>query len=1508
MKPSLISALREDKKMNVAIYGASMRRAGVSRIEAQEFHVRELDLEINESSLEETDAIILMRQLISHGDIFAMMLEHCRKKSADIYDLYGRKLNVICEAARACEFCTREALLQQIDDHDCISFDIFDTLLTRRVLSPEDVFDLVDRRLCDEGIKIRNFKEKRMKAQEGFGFANPSIEDIYARLCGRYKLPEEFADRCVNAELAVEASVLIPRQEMVEIYRYCIQSGKKVSLVTDMYIPGKQIESILKRNGIEGYSAIYVSCERKQLKLQGLLQFYRDETEGARYLHIGDHFIHDGICAALADIDYCLVANGKNLARRAGYDCCIEQACSLEEHIVLGMVIAKLFNSPFAVTGQGDKVYIYSDYEYAYAFCAPLISGYVKWLYGQIVNNDFDDILFAARDGYLIQRLYNILREKMGNLSLPQGIYFYTSRKAAVMPNINNEAYINMLIDMSLQMPPQKVMRERFGLAAKDILVYDEEKYGDSIHKYVWDHKDAIIARAETAKKNYFKYISTLQLQIGAKYAFMDFVSSGTSQKALDRMVPFDLYGLYAGWNGSETKESVGVQAYFDQVNSFFMRHYKIMETFMTSYEPSVSHFDKNGKPVFSRQDRSRKELEYVSSMQSAAEDFFCELLDISGDVFAEKSLIDNKFVDNLFSMSNRAIVVDESSALNHLRLMDDWRRKKYSLAAERAFMGDVFKRKQDAALEENGSKVGEMLLSGNASELENILHEADWDVFYQLSPMREGLLNWYPFEQGCHILELSSGYGGITGVLCRNAAQVTVLEQSQYRASCISKRFADRDNLTVRVGNLEDLAPDQQYDYIVAERTVDTKEQLDALLDEFSPFLADAGRLLFVCSNRFGMKYWCGVPDPINHRPFGGLGKNAGEKGFSRQRLLEDMERNPNIDGFQLYYPFPDERLPQAVYTDEYLPTASIRDRVIPYYTDQEQQGLAFLENDISDELISNQVLPFFANAFLVECAKKKIDKEVIFAALSTDRGKEHGFATVITNSGVVHKKALFPEGVHSLELICRNQRELGSRGIPCVEQRLVTDYIEMPFVKAPTLMEYLKEVFAKGVKEVEKIFDRLYETILNSSDHVAFESCRMGDGTLTERNAGVILEKAYIDMIPYNCFYKDGTFVFYDQEFVAEGYPAKYVLFRALRYAYIYITEAEQIIPLVYFKERYALAEVWDVFEREESRFVGDNRNYSLYASFYRWAEAKGEQKMRTKETCFRKKCYDIELHKRDYKLKSVKAVQLQMLKEFDRICRENDMSYCAAYGTLLGTIRHKGYIPWDDDLDLMMPRRDFDKLTKIAHLVLEEPYFLQTAENDECFYGGYAKLRNSMTTGMEPRNQGQNCNQGIWIDIFPLDDVLEDEGEKQLQYKRIQYYQKLLLKKIYPGRRIWNISEQEEEWYLETSRMFTKAELCDALHKTYTCYGTRISDKVAVLSRIRFGAELPEYDRADFEFLIKGRFEDMEMPIPVGYEACLDKMYGKGHMLYPDVSMRVPYHKAVFDAKKSYVDYLS
>lgn len=830
-----------------------------------------------------------------------------------------------------------------------------------------------------------------------------------------------------------------------------------------------------------------------------------------------------------------------------------------------------------------------------------------------------------------------------------------------------------------------------------------------------------------------------------------------------------------------------------------------------------------------------------------------------------------------------------------------------------------VLKENEQQILNEKEQKIAEQMKDG-------VLQTAEWDLFYQISPMREGILNWYPFSQNCEILELSDGFGALTGLLACRAKRVTVLEAKLQRAECIMKRYEELNNITIIAGDSSALPLEETFDYIVVEKPIDTRYALAHLLEKVCPFLKETGRLLFVCENRFGMKYWCGVPDPLTKQPFAGIRGRGAAGMMNRRELMDALERSPQIRGWQLYYLFPDDKLTQAVYTDRYLPRESVRDRVISYYPEEDRKSLVCLENEISDDLIANGVFHIFANSFLVECGKAQFEQDTIFAALSTDRGREHGFATVISGNGTVRKRALYPEGRKSLQRLHQNQQELLRHGVSCVEERLSEDDMEMPFISEKSLIEYLKQLFFDQKEAVEGIFDQLYEAILKSSDHVEFAKCALRDDRLREENAGVILQKAYIDMIPYNSFYKDGEILFYDQEFVKECYPAKYVLFRALRYTYLYIPEAEHILPLRYWKEKYGLNDIWQVFEREEAGFVEDNRNYELYSSFYHWAGIGAKEadenierlkygkidcrKEQTEEKKFHRRRYDLEKYKYDSGLNAVRKVQMGLLKKFTEVCESLDLSYCVFYGTLLGAVRHKGYVPWDDDVDVLMPRKDYDQLLEAAPGVFKEPYFLQTPENDpECFYGGYSKLRNSATTGLERRNRGRKCNQGIWMDVFPLDAIPKEEEDKEKQFQEIQFYQRLLMKKTYPDQRVlWELEEQKERYYEEVSQLFSREVLCRRFHDAMADCPGEASGRAAVLARNWGNRKYQEYESSDFAFLIKETFEDMEVYLPVGYENCLSKDYGKDFSYYPIESARIPHHEAFFDVSKSYVDYIN
>lgn len=630
-------------------------------------------LSLDQAAQLRIDYIMLADPMNFMQEGFQRLLAFCNRMNLPLLDAKGRRIDLICNNAAEYAYLSKEKMLHEIENHTHISFDIFDTLLIRKTLSPEDIWKLVEERAQKSGHTVEDFASKRVAAQDELGLSNPDINDIYDNLCKKYQILEETAELYKELEIRTEREMLTVRQDMVDLFHKSLESGKSVYLVSDMYLPESVIREILEEKGVTGYKAIYISCDRKLLKLQGLFELYKEQQGQGTFLHIGDHTFYDGVCAALAGMDYCLVPSPLAMAKGTLLVNAVDNAASVSERLLLGAVISRVMNSPFKAGWQKNTLEIDTEYEYGYAFCAALIVMFTLWMASVLSRGNYEKVLFASRDGYVLKKMYEIICDSDDRNCLPGSIYFYTSRKAAVMTNIKNEAYINMIIDISGDMRPESIMRERFGLRQDEIKEYDEAIYGDSIHKYVWEHVESIFKRADEAKNNYFRYMGKAGLEIGRKYAFIDFVSSGTTQKSLMRIAPFDLEGIYMGWNGMENKEEAKVNALFDGGASYFMSHYKMVETFMSSQEPSLTCFDDKGDPVFSAQDRNVKELAYVDSMQAACIDLLRELLAIQN---WEEIHIREEFADLLLAAEGCAEIAADS-VLHELALMDDWKQEK---------------------------------------------------------------------------------------------------------------------------------------------------------------------------------------------------------------------------------------------------------------------------------------------------------------------------------------------------------------------------------------------------------------------------------------------------------------------------------------------------------------------------------------------------------------------------------------------------------------------------------------------------------------------------------------------------------------------------------------------------------------------------------------------------------------------------------------------------------------
>ncbi|MGE5583280.1 MAG: LicD family protein [Bacillota bacterium] len=143
----------------------------------------------------------------------------------------------------------------------------------------------------------------------------------------------------------------------------------------------------------------------------------------------------------------------------------------------------------------------------------------------------------------------------------------------------------------------------------------------------------------------------------------------------------------------------------------------------------------------------------------------------------------------------------------------------------------------------------------------------------------------------------------------------------------------------------------------------------------------------------------------------------------------------------------------------------------------------------------------------------------------------------------------------------------------------------------------------------------------------------------------------------------------------------------------------------------------------------------------------------------------------------VREAQLVMLRMLRQVDRICRENNISYWLDSGTLLGAVRHRGFIPWDDDVDICMLRDDYEKFLKIAPPILPQDMFLQNYRTDKFFRDNFTKIRdnNSLLISEEELEEPILFHQGIFIDIFPMD--------KLSTHKWVRYFwRRILIRRIY------------------------------------------------------------------------------------------------------------------------------
>lgn len=270
-------------------------------------------------------------------------------------------------------------------------------------------------------------------------------------------------------------------------------------------------------------------------------------------------------------------------------------------------------------------------------------------------------------------------------------------------------------------------------------------------------------------------------------------------------------------------------------------------------------------------------------------------------------------------------------------------------------------------------------------------------------------------------------------------------------------------------------------------------------------------------------------------------------------------------------------------------------------------------------------------------------------------------------------------------------------------------------------------------------------------------------------------------------------------------------------------------------------------------------------------------------------------------DENRKKLWMISLDLLIEFDRFCRKHDIRYFLAYGTLLGAIRHKGFIPWDDDVDVYVLREDFDKLPAFQK-EFEHPYFLETPYNDPGYLYSPIRIRNSNTTAIVELFKYAGFNQGIWLSIFPIDNwEMEGGEEKYEEIKKLLIDCSTCMRMSNPHLDEANLAR------VKSYRGLSGIENYEKIHSIASQYKEIKTENVANMVCTTYPYRNLVYHAESFKSVVYKEFEGFEFPVPVGYDHVLKTIYGD-YMSFPPLEKRGTWHYGyISDPDKPYSEYL-
>jgi HAD superfamily hydrolase (TIGR01549 family) len=562
-----------------------------------------------------------------------------------VFDLSGNELNAPKQYENHKYWNIRyQNLIDAIDAHEVISFDVFDTLLMRKCLYPKNVFDIID--LIQVVVKLpvnSSFTQLRQDAERALytTIGHPTIYEIYDKMALDFDITKRDISCLLELELETERRIMSRREEVFNAFKYALEKCKQVFITSDMYLTKNLLDDLLRSQGIIGYKDILVSCDHGCNKASGKLFNILQETSNSNsILHIGDNFEADIEGARRAGIDAFQIWGGVDLLLNSSVAYLISKVDTICDELLLGEILASvsMFNSPFRLGENRGKINIESIKEMTALSFVPITLGYMSWLIGELRGRKDDAVLFASRDGYLLEKLFDIVKKNHPELNLPTSIYFYSSRKAMAGIIPINEAGILALVhnlDQYRKIDILKHLEKVFGVSFSDnMLKYSGKRYDeidlDVLTQDLLDEKERIYKKAFESTTNYHNYLESMHLDRYKEIYVVDLVAQGSTRYGLSTLLGKEVKMLTLATtsipNAFVADPSLATSMYGQLVSGIGRAVgalFPLLELAYASKEGQVLGFCENGSPLFDESTKYNPVL--LDGIQEEASQYFEE-------------------------------------------------------------------------------------------------------------------------------------------------------------------------------------------------------------------------------------------------------------------------------------------------------------------------------------------------------------------------------------------------------------------------------------------------------------------------------------------------------------------------------------------------------------------------------------------------------------------------------------------------------------------------------------------------------------------------------------------------------------------------------------------------------------------------------------------------------------------------------------------------------------------